>query len=155
MRICNGRNYVGSKKLSHLVWDHYNPDNPWRKGFAVHHKDGDKLNDCIGNLELMTRGKHTYLHHKGRICSEESRSKMSEANTGVNNPMYGSERFGALNPFYGKEHKEESKKKMSLSKIGKYCGADNPHFGKKHSDEVRERISEGVKRFRNKGKELV
>ena len=41
------------------------------KGFVIHHKDGNKLNNCIGNLELMTHKSHSKLH-----------------NTGENNPMF-------------------------------------------------------------------
>lgn len=32
---------------------------------AVHHKDGNRLNNELGNLELMTRGEHSRLHHLG------------------------------------------------------------------------------------------
>jgi len=36
----------------------------------------------------------------GVVRYEETRAKLSEANSGANNPMYG--RTGALNPMYGK-----------------------------------------------------
>ena len=34
------------------------------KDEIVHHKDGDKTNNDIKNLELMLRGKHTNFHRK-------------------------------------------------------------------------------------------
>ena len=40
----------------------------------VHHKDGDKLNNDISNLELTDRVSHGYTHHGGRendaICKQ-------------------------------------------------------------------------------------
>lgn len=60
---------------------------------------------------------------------------------------------GEKNPFYGKKHTQESKKKMSEMKKGKYKGDKNPMFGKKrpdlsernrkgHSLEARKKMSE-------------
>lgn len=40
----------------------------------------------------------------------------------------------------GYNHKEESKKKMSLSKKGTFKGEDNPFFGKKHTQETRQKM---------------
>ena len=44
---------------------------------------------------------------------------------------------GERNPFFGKKHKIESKKKMSKWKSENYSGESNPNFGKKQSKEVR------------------
>jgi hypothetical protein len=46
------------------VWRHYN--GPIPKGFHVHHKDGDRTNNKIGNLELIDGRKHNSMHSKGR-----------------------------------------------------------------------------------------
>ena len=48
----------------------------------VHHKDGDKLNNNINNLEIMLREDHISLHHAGKYISEETRQKISESNKG-------------------------------------------------------------------------
>lgn len=45
----------------HLVWEQYNK-RPVPDGYIVHHKDGNKFNNNIENLELMTRAEHTKLH---------------------------------------------------------------------------------------------
>ena len=42
---------------------------------------------------------------------------------------------GEKNPFYGKHHTEESKRKMSASKVGRFKGENSPLFGKKYSKE--------------------
>ena len=72
----------------------WSPDHPWpRKGYiqehirvmelhigrriktteVIHHKDHDRKNNSIGNLELMTRKEHSKLHrsldaHKFKRC---------------------------------------------------------------------------------------
>jgi hypothetical protein len=76
------------------------------------------------------------------IMTDEIKKKMSERVKGENNPMFG--KFGDLNPFFGKHHTEESKKKIvkdrdysvyktdefrqKISKLFK--GKNNPMFGK-------------------------
>ena len=37
---------------------------PLKEDEHVHHKDGNKLNNCISNLELVTRSEHTKLHNR-------------------------------------------------------------------------------------------
>ncbi len=41
------------------------------KGFNVHHKDGDKMNDKKSNLIVLTHSKHSKLHNKSRIKETE------------------------------------------------------------------------------------
>lgn len=61
--------------------------------------------------------------------------------------------FGEDNPFYGKKHTEESKRRMSESLKGHSCpdylkerysqmykGEGNPNYGKKHTDEAKAKI---------------
>lgn len=59
-------------------------------------------------LIFLTHSEHTILHKKGKHHSEESKKKMSEANSGENHYLF------------GKRHSEESKKKMSEAKIDKH-----------------------------------
>ena len=65
--------------------------------------------------------------------SEESRKKMSEAQKGKNNPMY------------GKRHSEKAKKKMSESKKGE----NHPMYGKTFSESTRKKISESLSKNLN------
>lgn len=46
---------------------------PWE---LVHHKDGDKLNNDLANLEMREFGEHTAEHHKGGRKSEDARRSM-------------------------------------------------------------------------------
>ena len=45
----------------------------------------------------------------------------------------------------GKTVTEETRKKQSQARKGKYCGEDNPFYGKHHTDETKTRISETQK----------
>lgn len=51
----------------------------------IHHIDGDKLNNDIENLQIMTRAEHTSHHHKGKVTSDETRRKISQARMGQRN----------------------------------------------------------------------
>ena len=45
-----------------------------------------------GNVRFLTRSEHAIKSNKGRKYTEESRRKMSIAQSGKNNPMYGKKR---------------------------------------------------------------
>jgi hypothetical protein len=74
---------------------------------------------------------------KGRIISEKTKLKISQANKGVDHTLEN-------NPMYGKTHSAEAKKKISESRE-KYRGENHPKFGKKTSDISKEKMREIVK----------
>ena len=49
------------------------PLEPWE---IVHHKDENKSNNSIENLEVMEFGKHTAMHHIGGRKSEDAKRSM-------------------------------------------------------------------------------
>ena len=63
------RGYHG-KYIHQAVWEHFNGEIP--KGYIIHHIDGDKSNNEISNLQLMTQSEHKKLHMdvKKYVCSE-------------------------------------------------------------------------------------
>jgi hypothetical protein len=80
----------------------------------------------------------------GRIVTKEERLRISIANSGKNNPnygngdkirgdknpMFGRDRSGKLAPNYGKKFSDETKKKISQSRIksGVALGSNNPNW---------------------------
>ena len=53
----NGKNI----KEHHIIWIKFHGAIP--QGCVIHHKDFDRLNNNIENLELMSRGEHVRFHN--------------------------------------------------------------------------------------------
>jgi hypothetical protein len=109
----SGSGYYGHPKVGSLhcyIYTEYYGTIP--KGMVVHHKDGNRKNNDISNLVLMTRGEHSKLHNKDKTKpprTEEHKRKLSEAHK------------GRIPVFYkGSKHTEETKIKMSNAKKGKF-----------------------------------
>lgn len=63
--ITSGKEGNHCKKLHRLIWeDFYGCKVP--EGYIIHHKNGNKTDNCILNLQLMRKGKHNSLH----VCGE-------------------------------------------------------------------------------------
>jgi len=67
--------------------------------------------------------------------SDESRKKMSDVKIGL--------QAGDKNPFFGKNHSAETRKRLSEANLGE----NHPFFGQKHSDETLRKMSEANKRI--------
>lgn len=77
----------------------------------------------------------------GKTHSNESKDKISKANTG--------RLVGDKNPWFGKHLPQETRDKLSKALKGKFAGENNPFYGKKHSEEVIKRIVENNKRAKD------
>ena len=87
---------------------------------------------CAGDSIFHKRGFSSKQYELSRtILSESSKLRYT----------------GEHNPFFNKSHTQETKDKISISRIGKCVGKDNPMFGKPRSDYVKEQVSKS-----NKGK---
>ncbi len=54
---------TGKKSFFHrLIWEKENGAIP--KGFDIHHKDGNKLNNAIDNLDCLSHSEHLSIHMK-------------------------------------------------------------------------------------------
>lgn len=49
---------------SHIVWLEAHPGDTIGRGYVIHHKDGDKLNDVIENLEKIPLAEHVARHRR-------------------------------------------------------------------------------------------
>lgn len=74
---------------------------------------------------------------KNKHPSEKTRKKMSIAQSGKNNSMY-----GRPSPNKGKHLSEKHKQRISESQKGKRCGDKNSRWGKRHSEQTKQKIKE-------------
>ncbi len=65
------------KRLHRAVWEYYNGEIP--SGYHVHHKDGDKSNNAIENLELKTKHDHLSEHMAQPARREQARRNIKRA----------------------------------------------------------------------------
>ena len=99
----------------------------------VHHEDGDKSNNVPENLKPSHRSCHSRFHNygnehtKGRRQSREHRAKTSLRHR-------------------GKVVTPETREKLRVAMLGR-----QHRLGLKHSEATKKKISESVKRYRNKG----
>lgn len=64
--LCSSKSDNGSRKRMHVyVWEYYNGSVP--AGYHVHHKDEDKSNNDISNLELKMGTEHLSFHGKEKF----------------------------------------------------------------------------------------
>lgn len=70
--LCSFKSADGTRKRMHVyVWEYYNGSVP--SGYHIHHKDEDKSNNDISNLELKIGTEHLALHGKEKF--EKNRDK--------------------------------------------------------------------------------
>lgn len=82
------------------VWINHHGAIP--KGMDIHHKDGDKGNNEIENLEMMSRSDHLKRHwQEGRFDLDQRRSNLPKQESGF------------------KQKKEEKNRVQSLRRCGK------------------------------------
>ena len=119
IKIKNGRPVFKSMEI-HRIQVHTHLG--YKEGYDIHHLDEIKLNNSLSNLVYLSKSEHMKIHNKGennplfgKLVSEETKRKMSEALKGENNAMF------------GKHHSEETKRKMSEAKSGE----NHPLYGTK------------------------
>ena len=110
-----------------------------QKEYGYNHAKGGKINSGY-RLSKETRQKLSESHkglsyNKGKSLSEEHKNKISN---GMKKHYTSNQ---CVSPMKGKQHSDETRKKMSESHKGKHVGKNNFMFGKKLSDEHKKKIS--------------
>jgi hypothetical protein len=126
----HGYLFLGAKAVHRMTWEQAN--GPIPKGYVVHHKDHNKLNNSIDNLECIPRGSHQTLHNTGRVFTEERKANISAATMG--RPCSEAAKEATRKLHKGKPLSEETRKKISIS-----------HTGVPHSEERKAAISAAKK----------
>lgn len=79
--LCGKYFQCRGKRLHRVVWQHFNGDIP--KGFHVHHKDGNRANNQVDNLELLSSKEHLSQHMQERMADpielEKARKSIDKA----------------------------------------------------------------------------
>jgi hypothetical protein len=65
-----------TRQLHRDIWEHYN--GPIPKGYHIHHKDHNRLNNDISNLECLSASEHA-LHHRREDIAQGRLSYFHEA----------------------------------------------------------------------------
>jgi len=107
---------------------------------VYHHRDGNRLNASVGNIEKQSCGDHTSLHLTGIPCPLEVREKISKSLTGRHlSKEHRIKISDALNGGKRKPLTEEHKRKISLSRKGQAI-----------SEETKRKMSESHLKRRDK-----
>lgn len=120
-----------------LISEHKTTD----RNFGYNHAEGGKVNRGY-KLSNETRKKlsesHIGIHYIRKPLSKEHNAKLQDGRK----RYYEKNKF--ISPMKGKEHSEETKKKMSNSQKGKHSGEDNYWYGKHFSEEHKNNISKAL-----------
>jgi len=119
----------------------------------------DKEQELIAFYQTTNRTYGYNVEFGGKACghlTDEHKQKISVANSGKNNGMYGhqyseEDRARLAKIWSGRKHTKESRKRMSEyakahPEIKSHPGCAHPMYGKHHSDESKIKMSESAKK---------
>lgn len=119
-------NYQEAVADSSQTWDiHHRRETDEGLSARELKKRGEYWHRPACELIFLTPGAHTILHHLGAKHSKATRKKMSQAQSGEKNPMF------------GRHHSETTKQKMSRA----HSREKHPLFGKHRSATTKRKLS--------------
>lgn len=127
--LINGKVYIGQSLDIHTRWNTHKNKNTWGKNQAIY-KAFKKYG--IENFEFSII----------ELCDEKELNEKE---------IFYIELYDSFNKGYnmtlggksvcGYQHTEETKKKLSENRKGKYTGINNPRYGIKHTEESKKKMS--------------
>lgn len=111
------------------------------------YEEYDAISGCEGELNSFYGKKHTNetkekLRQITLNLCEDKNFRMTRANYKEKNGMYRSQRFGELNPMWGKKHSEEAKQKQSEKRKEWFRNNESPIKGKPCPESTKKKLSE-------------
>lgn len=114
--------YGSGHRLHRDVWEFHNGKIP--KGYDIHHKDHNKSNNSIDNLQLLENRKHKKLHGTELTEGERERLRQNVINNAVPAAVkwHKSEEGKEWHNKHYKDTKDKLRQKATF--ICKYCGKE-------------------------------
>jgi hypothetical protein len=114
--------------------------------YGVRSFKGDPNKDSyMGSMKTWKPNKDNLIKEVVSIFDDRESALKFETNIiieNLKNPLNRNYHTGSGMSFYGKNHNNESRKKISTTLNGKHVGVDNPFYGKKHTSETIEKIKQ-------------
>lgn len=120
--ICEPNQYFG-QSVHRLIYEE--AYGPIPKGYHIHHKDGNKLNNDLSNLEILTASEHIRLHKKGVKQKPETAIKRSISRGGEcpyfrvsiqKSPLYAIG-YGYVYQFYDEDNRHRRISATSIQRL--------------------------------------
>lgn len=121
--LINNKKYIGQHKSKTYDKNYYGSGKLLKRAIKKYGKQNftnDVLEWCYSRDELAEKEKY-WIDFFNAVNDELWYNILQGG--------YGVQLFGNDNPFYGKHHTEETKKKISDSLKGKFAGQNNPMYG--------------------------
>ena len=96
------------KRMHRYVWEFFNGEIP--KEYDIHHKDGNKSNNDISNLEMLAKSEHRKYHSEH--LTDECKAKLRDNMNQKARPAAIMWHKSAAGNEWHKRHYEQSKDKM-------------------------------------------
>jgi len=121
--------------------------NVWKNKIKImgFKKEGRKKLAILENGSCVPSGELREIEIQCYLCHKKTEIKWRAALLKKSYICMSCLRVGEKNPFYGKTHPIERRKRHSERMKGKHIGKNNPFYGRRHSKETKRKISDTVK----------
>lgn len=145
--------YVGSGKIFKKAWKKYGSEN-FKRSILYQGRGFRKYEESLLHRLNAAKNRMSYNYHNwatGSANGDKHPKGMLGKTHSEEYKAWRSTLRGALNPFYGKHHTEETRRRWSILRKGCRLSKEtiekirNSNLGQKRSEEIRRRMSEAQK----------